>query len=174
MAGLPCPALPSLFYPEFASKNCISNHHQFELITMVQCSVCGKQMRPRITARIRRMTGGPIVCRSCALEAEDRKDPPKSVCEVCGEKIERRILQRILRARARGRKPPMMCRNCFLKQRQQRFPTPPSKSESLDVSEWECVKCGASLEPEEVNEIKRGQSIDCEYCGSTITIDLFK
>lgn len=141
---------------------------------MPQCSVCGKEMRPRIAARIRRMTGGTIVCRNCALKARDRKDPPQHICKSCGGKIEPGILRRIIRARSRGRRAPMMCRNCFLTRRQEKFPTPPSKSDPLDVDEWECVKCGGPLEPEEVNDIKRGQSVSCEYCGSTVTIDLFK
>jgi hypothetical protein len=120
------------------------------------------------------MTGGPIVCRNCALKARDRKDPPQPVCKACGEKIEPGIFRRIMRARKRGRKAPMMCRKCFLKRREERFPSSPSKSESLNLDEWECVKCGASLEPDEVNDIKGGQSVGCEYCGTTITIDLFK
>lgn len=141
---------------------------------MPQCSVCGKQMRPRIAARIRRMTGGPIVCRECALKAHARKDPPKPVCQSCGEKIEARIFRRIMRARSRGRMAPLLCKNCFLKRQPSQFPTPPVREEYLDVEDWDCFKCGAPLEPEEVNGIKNGQAISCEYCGATITKDLFK
>ncbi len=68
----------------------------------------------------------------------------------------------------------MMCRKCFLKHHQDMAHVPHRKTELLDVSEWECAKCSAPLEPEEVNEIKGGQAVECEYCGSTITLDLFK
>jgi DNA-directed RNA polymerase subunit RPC12/RpoP len=139
-----------------------------------QCSICGKQMRPRIAARIRRFTGGSLVCRNCATKPRASPDPPRAVCNSCGERIEPKIMRRIMRARSRGRNPPMMCRKCFLKHRQDISHVQHSKTESLDVSEWDCTKCSAPLEPEEVYEIRGGQAVECEYCGSTITLDLFK
>ncbi|NHJ13990.1 MAG: hypothetical protein EAX95_09960 [Candidatus Thorarchaeota archaeon] len=69
---------------------------------------------------------------------------------------------------------PLLCKNCFLKRQPSQFPTPPVREEYLDVEDWDCFKCGAPLEPEEVNGIKNGQAISCEYCGATITKDLFK
>ncbi|NHI84269.1 MAG: hypothetical protein EAX81_08215 [Candidatus Thorarchaeota archaeon] len=141
---------------------------------MPQCSICGKQIRPRIAAQIHQMADGPLLCRQCALKAESRKDPPRPVCQSCGEKIETRIFQRITRARSRGRMAPMLCKSCFLKGRKSQFPSPPAKGKSSDMKEWGCSKCGAPLEPEEVDHINNGQSISCEYCGTTLTDDIFK
>ncbi len=141
---------------------------------MPQCSICGKQMRPRIAQRVRRFTGGPLICRECAVRPGAEIDRPQPICNSCGERIEPGIFRRIMRAKSGGRRAPMMCRKCFLKHHQDMAPVPHRKTESLDVSEWECAKCSAPLEPEEVNEIKGGQAVECEYCGSTITLDLFK
>ncbi len=101
-------------------------------------------------------------------------------CESCGNKIERRILRRILGARRRGLVVPMLCRSCFLKQSQASQTVPVSKmpdshaTADLDVSEWTCIRCNALLEPEEVAAIRDGKTIECEYCGSVLSRELFR
>jgi len=51
---------------------------------------------------------------------------------------------------------------------------PPVAAAKFSVSEWACLKCGAALEPEEVDQIKHGKTVECVYCGSTVTLDLFR
>jgi DNA-directed RNA polymerase subunit RPC12/RpoP len=100
-------------------------------------------------------------------------------CESCGNKIERRILRRILRARRRGLVVPMLCRSCFLKQSQEspaitgNTKAEQGKTADLDVSEWTCIRCNALLEPEEVAAIRDGKTVECEYCGSVLSRELF-
>jgi DNA-directed RNA polymerase subunit RPC12/RpoP len=67
----------------------------------------------------------------------------------------------------------MMCKKCFLKHRPKTVAKIERDGVPLRVEEWECVKCGAPLEPEEVDMIKRSQTIECDYCGSTLTMELF-
>lgn len=140
---------------------------------MPQCSICGKPMRFRVAARIRRRTGRPPICRECILDSKARIDPPQPVCKSCGEHIEPLIFKRLLRADASGRSLPMMCKSCFLKHRPKMIGKVERKGIPLRVEEWECVKCGAPLEPEEVDEIKKSQTIECDYCGSSLTRELF-
>lgn len=144
-----------------------------EMIMLPQCSVCGRHMRPRVAARILRLTGRPLICRACILDSKKRIDPPQPVCKSCGERIESHIFKRILRARARGRNPPMMCKSCFLKHRPKMSGRVEREGVPLRVEEWDCIKCGAPLEPEEVDEIKNSQTIECDYCGSSLTRELF-
>ena len=98
---------------------------------------------------------------------------PTMICRECGEPIEPQIIRRIIAARRRGRRVPQICKTCFL----QRHPLLPEKrlhrKVPLKVEEWECIGCGASLEPDEVNRIRAGEAIECEYCGSTISRELF-
>ncbi|MGD9381938.1 MAG: hypothetical protein PVI03_05785 [Candidatus Thorarchaeota archaeon] len=130
-------------------------------------------MSPRVAARIRRLTGRPLICRECMLDSKKAIDRPQPVCNSCGERIEPRIFKRILRARARGRNPPMMCKRCFLEHRPKTIGKVEREGVPFRVEEWECVKCGAPLEPEEVDKIKKSQTIECDYCGSSLTRDLF-
>ena len=74
----------------------------------------------------------------------------------------------------------MLCRSCFLKQ-SQASPTISGNAKSelqkttdLDVSEWTCIRCNALLEPEEVAAIRDGKTVECEYCGSVLSRELFK
>ncbi len=116
----------------------------------------------------------PLVLRGRAHALSDQ------TCESCGNKIERRILRRILGARRRGLVVPMLCRSCFLKQSQISQTVSvgkmqdPHTAADLDVSEWTCIRCNALLEPEEVAAIRDGKTIECEYCGSVLSRELFK
>ena len=100
------------------------------------------------------------------------------VCKSCGEEIPPRILKRIVSAHRRGRMVPMLCRNCFLKEK----PKVPEKADpdlisskpsDMKIEEWSCVKCGAALEPFEVAAIKSGDVVKCEYCKSSISNELY-
>ena len=71
---------------------------------------------------------------------------------------------------------PLLCRNCYLRRRERTaMPGVPSPdAAAVNVSEWACMKCGAALEPEEVDQIRHGKTVECVYCGSAITLDLFR
>ncbi len=96
------------------------------------------------------------------------------VCKDCGEPIEPPILRRILRARRRGITLPRLCRRCFLKQKGEIVDEPHQKAPGkLMVGEWECVNCGAALEPDEISEIRNGKVVKCEYCGRSVSREMF-
>ncbi|RDE15573.1 MAG: hypothetical protein C4K49_06035 [Candidatus Thorarchaeota archaeon] len=144
---------------------------------MDKCSVCGKPISPAFAERLRSVSaGGLLMCRACAMKKIRSGDMPSLQCKRCDGPIEPEIMRRIIAARRRGIPAPMLCRNCYLTVRS-RSGIPEKRLHGgapLEVEEWACVKCGASLEPEEVDVIKHGQSIECPYCGSTITLDLFR
>ena len=144
---------------------------------MDRCSVCGKPIPPAFAERVRRVsTGGPLMCRACTMRKIRSGEMPSLQCKKCDGPIEPEIVRRIIAARRRGVLAPLLCRNCYLAAKlhagipEKRL----HRGAPLAVEEWACVKCGASLEPEEVDGIKHGQSIECPYCGSTITLDLFR
>jgi DNA-directed RNA polymerase subunit RPC12/RpoP len=142
---------------------------------MARCSVCGKRVPPMAARRQRRMTGGPVMCRACRMKRIREEGVPAMVCKDCGKSIEPQIIGRILRARKRGRKAPKLCKSCFMKRRpREGVPRRLHTEESLKVDEWDCSNCGANLEPDEVNEIKEGTTVECVYCGNALTIDLFR
>jgi DNA-directed RNA polymerase subunit RPC12/RpoP len=41
------------------------------------------------------------------------------------------------------------------------------------IDSWVCLKCGARLNPDQVMEIEVGASLECRYCKSTLTLDLY-
>jgi DNA-directed RNA polymerase subunit RPC12/RpoP len=140
---------------------------------MAQCEECGKPIRPRVAQRIRKVTGGRLLCRSCMVK-HTKNNQTVLVCRDCGEPIEPPILRRIARARRRGVTLPRLCRRCFLKKREPIRDAPDIRYEKdLKVGEWECANCGATLEPDEVREIRNGQVVQCEYCGKSISQEMF-
>lgn len=141
---------------------------------MPQCEECGKQILLRAAHRIEKITGGRLLCRSCMIK-QMKKDQPVFVCKDCGEPIEPQIARRLARARRSGIRPPRLCRMCFLKRQEPIHDAPDRRVDwGLKVGEWECVNCGAALEPNEITEIKSGQVIQCEYCGKAISREMFK
>lgn len=141
---------------------------------MPQCEECGEQISFRAAQRIKTITGGRLLCRSCMIK-QTKEDQPVFVCKDCGEPIEPQIARRIAGARRRGIRLPRLCRRCFLKRREPIRDAPDRRADlGLKVGEWECVNCGAALEPNEITEIKNGQVIQCEYCGKAISREMFK
>ncbi|NWF94902.1 MAG: hypothetical protein HXY34_02045 [Candidatus Thorarchaeota archaeon] len=160
-----------------------------------RCSQCGRPIPPQLAIRLKEaFDASPLLCRQCIIDNARRGKMPKLVCASCGKQIEPGIVRRILVARALGRRVPHLCRDCFLRRRREpslperRLHTGPTDTvrDSVPadtmtgsvpadtVQEWDCVKCGASLEPEEVDMIKSGKTIKCEYCGSALTRELFR
>lgn len=140
---------------------------------MPECEECGKHIPPRAAERIKRASGGRLLCRRCIFERA-KSDRPVLVCKDCGEPIEPPILRRIARARRRRVRLPRLCRRCFLKRRDHIRDEPHQGDEkSLEVAEWECTHCGATLEPQEVQAIRANKVIQCEYCGKAVSRELF-
>jgi DNA-directed RNA polymerase subunit RPC12/RpoP len=140
---------------------------------MPQCEQCGKRIPPRAAQRLREISGGPLLCRACMMRGA-REGEPVLVCKDCGEPIEPAILRRILRARRRGIRLPRLCRKCFLKRRETIVDEPHGEySDKMKVGEWECTNCGAALEPEEISEIRQGRVVKCEYCGRSVSREMF-
>ncbi|TXT55258.1 MAG: hypothetical protein BAJATHORv1_40169 [Candidatus Thorarchaeota archaeon] len=44
-------------------------------------------------------------------------------------------------------------------------------AEKIDA--WICMKCGARLNPDQVMELEAGGTLDCRYCSSILTLDLY-
>ena len=44
--------------------------------------------------------------------------------------------------------------------------------ESFDS--WICLACGGALDEEEVIKIKTKHPVECEYCGHTLTLSLYR
>jgi DNA-directed RNA polymerase subunit RPC12/RpoP len=142
-----------------------------------KCSVCGKPIPPLVAERLKQALGeGPLMCRRCTAAKIRSGQESVLVCKDCDRPIEPMIALRIMAARRRGMVAPRLCRDCYLRLRNHRaVPVVGQREESsARVSEWACVKCGAELEPEEVDQIKRGKTVQCVYCGSAITSDLFR
>ncbi len=146
---------------------------------MSRCTSCGRPIPAGLARRLIEITGGPLLCRQCAIERAKRGEMLSMRCEACNKNIEPVIVRRIITARAMGHNPPQLCRDCFIIRRRgqlvpdRRLHAPPV-SLTLDVDEWVCVRCGAPLEPEEVDLLKRGKTIQCEYCGCVLSHELFK
>jgi len=51
---------------------------------------------------------------------------------------------------------------------------PTTLTEIIDkIDSWVCLKCGARLNPDQTMEIEAGASLECRYCKSTLTLDLY-
>ncbi|MHA2134161.1 MAG: BMP family lipoprotein [Candidatus Thorarchaeota archaeon] len=42
------------------------------------------------------------------------------------------------------------------------------------IDAWICMNCGSGLDTEEVSQVKASQAVECQYCGRTVTIDMFR
>jgi hypothetical protein len=42
------------------------------------------------------------------------------------------------------------------------------------INSWICLNCGAAFEPEEVDALRRNESVTCDHCKHTLTIDLYR
>jgi hypothetical protein len=42
------------------------------------------------------------------------------------------------------------------------------------IDAWICMNCGSGLDTDEVTLIKTGQAVECQYCGRTMTMDVFR
>lgn len=181
MIGGDLPAFPSPFlhHSQELKTECKTKPQTRELLYLAKCSECGKPIPQRVAARIRRMRDGPLLCRRCAVEQQRSDGMPSIKCRACGKLIEPNIVRRIIARSRRGARTPQLCRNCFLNRRgpvelpHQGPIDLPDEPQLRKVDEWACNECGASLEPEEVDQIRRGQVVKCEYCGSVVSRELF-
>ncbi len=200
------PALPSPLL--FALRNVICEKCSIwnELINLAErCTSCGKKIPPKMVPRMKKVSGShQPLCRRCVLDKAESGELRRLHCRDCNKDIEPNIVQRILRARKRGRIVPLICKDCFVKRRGGReapLRTPVVSGDTrvevryverevtaqpeqltsrapeiidLDVEEWECMTCAAPLEPDEVNEIRKNNVVRCEYCGCSISADQYR
>ncbi len=197
-----CLVCPLFFYSlQVSVRYTIYQHKMYKIISpsslwmselSLRCTNCGAPVPPRLAKWLMEiMGGGPLLCKQCAIDKVRRGANLSMKCEGCNQSIEPAIVRRIIAARAAGHNPPQLCRTCFIKRArgqlvpdrrlhepviQSRQPVPDRRLHepvTHDVTRWVCVNCGALLEPEEVDLIKLGQTLQCEYCGHALSHDQF-
>jgi len=124
----------------------------------------------------------PLLCDSCMLKEMDRKISERRVCESCGGPMEylRRIA--IKRMEHKGYSPQRLCLTCLRKQLDVGVIVPHRFSKDgvaqvLFMDEWGpsstktivCPWCLSSLSSDNIEGLRKGELIRCDYCRTTMT-----
>ncbi|TFG14364.1 hypothetical protein EU537_04065 [Candidatus Thorarchaeota archaeon] len=80
-----------------------------------KCSLCGSPIRQDEARKIRRETGGGLICRKCMAEKGIPKKSSPLLCERCESPLTKERIRIINRAREMGESPPRICEECASK-----------------------------------------------------------
>jgi len=80
-----------------------------------RCSLCDVPIRPDEARKIRRETGGRLICRKCMTEKGISKKTSTLLCDRCESPLSGERIRIINQARERGESPPRLCEECVSK-----------------------------------------------------------